>query len=87
MRSLQVRESDTDPPVTVNIKNGDVTTSKDGPVADLVKPYSGMDMLTGAEPPAEDATPAEKFLPATDAEIQQQLIGVLRNNGYGVVVP
>jgi len=84
MSSLEVRISDDADTRTVRINNGTVSVDGDGDLSDLVGPFDGMEIMVGKEPPGENDTPAEKFEPATDKEIQQTLIGVLRNEGYGV---
>lgn len=72
---------------TIRINNGKVQVEGEKELSDLAEPFADMQIMVGQRPPKEDDTPAEELKPATDSEIKRRLIGVLRENGYGVKTP
>jgi hypothetical protein len=86
MIKLDVKRADTDTNQQITINGGEISVDGSEELAEIVEPYSDMDSMDGAEPPNEKDTPAEKFVPATEKQISDQLTGALRIKGYGVDV-
>lgn len=86
MIKLDVKRAEADTNQQVTINDGEISVDGSDELAQIVEPYSNMESMDGAEPPNEQDTPAEKFTPATDEQISNQLRGTLRVKGYGVDV-
>lgn len=85
MSKLKVKRSESDTPTTVKVKSGVVKVTTDALPFDL-SDYTDAEIMVGQQPVKDDDTPAEEFKTASDAEITNTLIGVLRAKGYGVNV-
>lgn len=84
MNKLTVKRRSDGESKPIQISNGKVQVQGSSELTDLVEDFSNMEIMVGQEPPEEDDTPAEELKTATDGEIRRRLIGVLRENGYGV---
>jgi len=83
MSKLEVKQSEQDSTTVIRIQSGKVHVTS-GELPFDIEAYTDSKIMVGQEPIKDNDTPAEEMKDATDGEIANTLIGVLRSKGYGV---